>query len=186
METFCLLKEFVDNPDFAKQRKKSLKKLDSSMIDAPIIDVIKGLSRIPYCFTMQSCYGHFLYEGQNDEKDTCPLPKNAGPGNIDYRIAYIALCIRNDDSGHRLVQDLQKITAIDLEYVQFGCADWFWQQQVNSYALQVEPKRYMYEDKITIGYPEALHIEKIRNIFFDELRLIVQHETERLRHNENK
>ena len=46
----------------------------------------------------------------------------------------------------------------------------FWQRQVNSYALQVEPSRYMNKDKIRIDYQEALKIEEIRNLFFDTLR----------------
>ncbi len=43
------------------------------------------------------------------------------------------------DSFH----DLRQIPAIDPEYIQFGCAEWFWEAQVNSYALQVEPMRHM-------------------------------------------
>jgi len=73
-----------------------------------------------------------------------------------------------------LFNDLGKIPAIDPEYIQFGCAEWFWKRQVNSYVLQVEPKRYMTEDRVSVNYQEALHIEKIRNTVFSELGNLIQ------------
>ena len=41
--------------------------------------------------------------------------------------------------------------------------------QSNSYALQVEPDRFKFQDTAIVGYKEALHIEKIRNEFFIRL-----------------
>ena len=93
---------------------------------------------------------------------------------VEYRIAYIALCIQNSDLGRILFDDLRKIPAIDPEYIQFGCAEWFWKKQVNSYALQIEPERYMTKDRISVNYQEALHIEEIRNEFFSELKKVIQ------------
>ena len=58
---------------------------------------------------------------------------------------------------------------IDSDYVQFGSADWFWSNQVNSYVLQVEPDRYKHQDTVLLPYKEALFIEKIRNAFFDKM-----------------
>lgn len=69
---------------------------------------------------------------------------------------------------------LNEITAIDPENIQFCCAEWFWKRQVNSYALQVEPDRFKYKDRVILDYREALHIEKIRNEFFVQLQELLQ------------
>ena len=74
METFTDLKGFVDNPDFHEQRKKYLNKLDINNIDAPIAALISGLEKLDYCFTLQSCYGHFLYNSQKNPYNIEPLP----------------------------------------------------------------------------------------------------------------
>jgi len=173
METFTPLKNFVDNPHFNKQRQNSLKQLKLSTIDSPILEIIKGFSKLPYCFTLQSCYGHFLNDHQQNPKNVDPLPNTTKISNIEYRIAYIALCIQNNDEGEKLFEDLKQIPNIDPDYIQFGSAGWFWKRQVNSYALQVEPKRLMTKDRIFINYDEALHIEKVRNVFFDEIKRII-------------
>jgi len=97
------------------------------------------------------------------------LPVKDTIAKVEYRIAYIALCIENSLLGRVLFNALNKITAIDPENVQFCCADWFWKRQVNSYALQVEPDRFKRKDTAVLDYKEALHIEKIRNEFFIRL-----------------
>ncbi|MFC2009383.1 hypothetical protein ACFLT3_00455 [Chloroflexota bacterium] len=150
--------------------------LDLSTIDAPISDIVSGLIKLPYCFTLQSCYGHFIYKNQNDFTNIDPLPVSDNIPTVEYRIAYIALCIQNNDVGRQLLHELSEIpSSIDTEYIQFGSAEWFWERQVNSYALQVEPERYMTLDKTPpIGYQEALYVEKIRNEFFSELRKLIQ------------
>ena len=173
METFTAPKEFIYNPRFGKQRQKSLSDLDLTIIDPPIFDIIKTFSMLPFCFTQQSCYGHFVYEFRQDPKNIEPLPAEAVNSKIEYRLAYIALCLQNNDQGKKLFQDLKQIPNIDPDYIQFGSADWFWKQQVNSYALQVEPKRFMTKDSIFISYEEALHIEKVRNEFFNEIKMII-------------
>ena len=172
METFTEFKSLVKNPLFTQQREKALNQLDINTIDAPIKEIIKGFSNLPYCFTLQSCYGHFLYNDQKNPNNVKPLPNLDNISKIEYRIAYIALCIRNNEQGRMLLQKLKKIPTIDPDYVQFGCADWFWGQQVNSYALQVEPERYKRKDKITVNFQEALHIEKVRNEFVRRLEKI--------------
>ena len=67
METFAELKELAENPHYQVQRQKSLGDLANNMIDVPIIDLINEFNQLPYCFTLQSCYGHFIY---NDQKDS--------------------------------------------------------------------------------------------------------------------
>lgn len=143
------------------------------MIDLPIAGLIDMITKIPFCFTLQSCYGHFIYPGQADRRSTQRLPLSDNLTIIEYKIAYVALCIENSLLGKDLLNCLQRIPAIDPQYIQFGCADWFWKRQVNSYVLQVESSRYMTRDAITINYREALHIEKVRDAFFARLRQVV-------------
>ena len=176
MKTFTKLKAFVDDPHYYEKREESLRKLQISTIDAPIVEIIKDFAKLPYCFTLQSCYGHFIHKGQENPKNVEPLSLSDfdKSSSIEYRIAYIALCIQNNDLGKQLLQDLKKITKIDPEYIQFGSADWFWRRQVNSYALQVEPERYKTEDQCRLSIQEALYVEKVRNQFFKELEKLVQ------------
>ena len=174
METFTELKDFVDNRDFQKQRQKCLSTLDLEKIDAPIVDLIKGFVKLDYCFTLQSCYGHFLYINQKTTHNIEPLPISNSITEVEYKIAYIALCIENSNLGRELFQGLKELPSINPEYIQFGCATWFWARQVNSYALQVEPSRYITKDKCIIDYHEALYIEKIRNQCYMKLKKMIQ------------
>ena len=68
-----------------------------------------------------------------------------------------------------MFETLKEVTSIDRENIQFCCAEWFWNKQINSYALQVEPDRFKRQDMAIIDLKEALHIEKIRNKFFIRL-----------------
>ena len=169
METFTELKEFAENPLYQVQKQKVLSDLTDDIIDMPIIDLINGYNKLPYCFTLQSCYGHFVYNGQKDLHNLEPLPVKGAIGKIEYRIAYIAFCIEISAGGRVLFEGLKEITCIDPANVQFGCAEWFWSWQINSYALQVEPDRFKSQDTAMIDMKEALHIEKIRNTFFIRL-----------------
>ena len=179
METYTQSRPLVSNPLYQEQRAESLRGLDFNTIDAPITDIVKGLAELPYCFTVQSCYGHFLGNDQSDPKNLEPVANLDKASSVEYRIAYIALCIQNNEAGIRLLQDLEDLTRIDPDYIQFGCAEWFWERQVNSYVLQVEPERYKMRDKAVVSFQEALHIEKTRNQFFDELKRMVQEESMR-------
>lgn len=179
METFTELKALVENPHYQVQKQKSFSNLNDDMIDAPIVELINGFNKLPNCFTLQSCYGHFVYNGQKDTHNLDPLPAKGIIAQVEYRIAYIAFCIENSASGRRLFEVLKKITAIDPENVQFCCAEWFWKKQINSYALQVEPDRFKCKDTAIIDFKEALHIEKIRNTFFTRLYELFENAKER-------
>jgi hypothetical protein len=174
LETFTEPKALVENPHYQDQRQKSLASLHDGMIDKPIIELITAFNKLPYCFTLQCCYGHFIYSGQNDPHNLEPLPLTDTIARVEYRIAYIALCIENSDLGRMLFDALKGIADIDPENIQFCCAEWFWERQVNSYALQVEPDRFKFEDKAILDYQEALKIEKIRNEFFVQLKELLQ------------
>jgi hypothetical protein len=174
METFTKLKDFVPNPHYHEQKEKCLRVLDMNTIDAPLIEIVEGSLALPYCFTLQCCYGHFLHGSQRNSKNTEPLPISDSISDVEYRIAYLALCIQDNESGRGLFNELSEIPEIEPAYVQFGCAEWFWERQVNSYALQVEPERYKTKDRVFIGYQEALHIQKIRDEFFSELKRVIE------------
>jgi hypothetical protein len=174
METLTELRSFVSNPHFRQQRQQSLSQLDTSTIDPPILDLVSDLGRLPCCFTLQSCFGHFLTGGRDEPRSTRPLPVSGSVSEVEYRIAYLALCIEDSEPGSAFFDDLRRMTAIDPEYIQFACAEWFWERQVNSYVLQVEPAGYKTRDRALITYGEALYTERIRDRFYAELRLLVQ------------
>jgi hypothetical protein len=173
METFTSLRPFVDHSGFKHQREARLKKLDLAAIDKPIRDIIGRIAKLDFCFTLQSCYGHFVHNLQQNIRNTESLPLLNTAAEIQYRIAYLAFCIENSRSGKAFFYRLQQLSYIDPGYVQFGCADWFWQQQVNSFVLQVEPDRFKYEDEIRIEYREALCLESVRNQFFQNLDILL-------------
>ena len=174
METFTEPKELVENQHYQEQREKILGELTDNMIDIPIIKLINGFNKLPYCFTLQSCYGHFIYNNQKDPYNLDPLPITDTIATVEYRIAYICLCIENCELGQGLLGALNEITFIDQENIQFCCADWFWERQANSYALQVEPERFKHKDTAILDYREALHIEKIRNELYVRLQELIQ------------
>lgn len=169
METYTGLKELVENPHYQEQKQKILNGITYETIDLPIVDLVKGFNKLPFCFTLQSCYGHFLYKGQRDIYNLQPLPEMNATARVEYRIAYLALCIEHSPGGKELFESLNAVTDIDPENVQFFCAEWFWERQVNSYALQVEPDRFKHEDEAALEYQEALYIEEVRREFFARL-----------------
>ena len=111
---------------------------------------------------------------QKDPQSIELLPPSKRNAEVDYRIAYIALCIENSKQGLILFNALKKIPFIDIRYIQFGCAEWFWKQHLNSFALQVEPERHMRKDRIIVDYQESLHIQEIRGCFFDKIRELLE------------
>ena len=174
METYIEPKELAENPHYQSQRQKNLAVLSNNMIDEPIIEIVNDFNKLSYCFTLQSCYGHFLYNGQKNPYNLEPLPTTEIITKVKYKIAYLAFCIENSISGQSLFDDLNEIPLIDPKNIQFCCAEWFWKRQVNSYALQVEPERYKHKDSVIIDYNEALIIENIRNKFFIQLKELLK------------
>ena len=114
LETFTDLKDFVDNPYFHDQRKNYLSRLDIERIDAPIVELISDFAKLDYCFTLQSCYGHFLHKNQKNPYNIEPLPVANSLSNVEYKIAYVALCIKTNNQGRTLFNDLKEIPSIDL------------------------------------------------------------------------
>ncbi len=173
METLTNPKELVANPSYYEERKNCLAGLSDDMIDVPIRELVRNVNSLPQCFTLQGCYGHFVYEGQDDPHNLDSLPRTNVTGRVEWRIAYIVFCIENSDPGRKLVQGLERIPELSPESIQFCSAQWFWDRQVNSYALQVEPDRFKHLDAAMLDYKEALHIENVRNRFFKRLHKLI-------------
>ena len=166
METFTAYKPLIENPDFAIQKKAASSSLDILTVDEPIRDVITALNDIFFCFTIQSCCGHFVFGKRKNPKNLYLLPQTEIMGDIEYRIAYVALCVQKSESGARFLSKLSDIQRIDPRYIQFGCANWFWERHINSYVIQVEPERYSERDSARIPYREARHIEELKRDVF--------------------
>lgn len=169
METFVQPKALVYNPGFQAQKDAILSGLDSAAIDPPLAGLIAGINKLACSFTLQCCFGHFVHKSNRHPFNTEALPEEADIRRVDYKIAYLAFCLDESPSGRELYRKLEDLTAIDPGYIQFGSAMWFWERQVNSYVLQVEPERFKGQDKARLVYREALRVEKARNEFFERL-----------------
>lgn len=174
METFAMARALVENGGYGRQKRYCLDALEYDTIDRPILNLVRALNELPYCFTLQSCCGHFLREGQKDPRNLESFPAEGDMGKIDYRIAYLALCVENNGPGRKLLDALSRVPELDTENIQFGSPEWFWKKQVNSYALQVEPERFKLKDRVALDLEEALRIEQVRNRFFSRLEELVR------------
>jgi hypothetical protein len=72
-----------------------------------------------------------------------------------------------------LRERLAALCEIDEDYVQFGSPDWFWNQVPNSYALQVEPIRFLSRDDALLEHAEALHVQTVRDKVFRQVRALL-------------
>jgi hypothetical protein len=172
LETFAEPREFIENPGYSQDRREALAALDLGCIDKPVVDIIAGFAALPHCFTLQCCYGHFICAPDQNPQSLEPIPRGyAGP--VRYRIAYIAFCLENSRRGRILRDALARVPALDQGFIQFGSADWFWENWANSYALQVEPAAHQFKDEAMLEIAEALHIQRVRDRFFGELRALL-------------
>jgi hypothetical protein len=173
VEPFTGLKPLIAHPGFREDRQRCLENLDLGAIDGPLRDIIEAFSKVSSCFTQQCCWGHFLSLESCDPLNVEPLNPGSGIITVEYRIAYLALCVENSEAGRSLLGGLGSIVALDPDYIQFGCGQWFWDNmQVNSYALQVEPVRFQHYDTAILSIEEALHVQETRDRVFDAVREI--------------
>lgn len=172
METFTSPKELVENDVFETERAKALARMDLSTIDYQIRGIIEAFKNMPYCFTLQSCYGHIIKQnpGSGHEKRIDPDPTSPAAGL--YQIAYLALVLENCPAGHSLYLHLAEIPRLDPEFIQFGSAEWFWETQGfrNSYVIQVCPYRFRHFDRFAMFVEEARTWLSARELFFVELK----------------
>ena len=101
MQTFTAEKPLVENPDFEQQRAEAHHQLreliQAEGIDPPLVPLLSRFMAVPYCFTIQSCYGHFIHEQEQDIKNTARLGPYAGSvTHVEYRLAYMAFVVEND------------------------------------------------------------------------------------------
>jgi len=176
VETFTPPREFVEHPRFREEREAALASLDLAEIDEPIADIVAGFAKLPYCFTLQSCQGHFVCGPAADPHAFDPIPIDWA-GLVRYRLAYIAFCIENSPRGRAFREELAGIARTVPEDVQFGSYSWFWARHVNSYALQVEPDRFRARDEAFLAPEEALRVERNRDLFFAEVRRVLAADT---------
>ena len=175
VETYTKANPLVGNPGYDADRVRALEALSREFskgsIDEPTVDIVERFTRLPFCYTLQSCYGHFMREFRTDDRNTKRVADLSGAGTtLHYRIAYIALCVQGSAQGRALLRGLRAIQDVDPEYIQFGSADWFWRDRVNTYVLQVSPLKNACEDHFDVSIEEALRIESARDRFLDELR----------------
>lgn len=181
METFVEARPFAPDPEFGRDRESSIRAIRELIvrgeIDLPLVSMLQDFALVTHCYTIQSCFGHFVHEFEPDTRNIASLEAYSGKvAEVEYRIAYMALCIRESDPGLRLCHDLRALTRIDPSCIQFGCAEWFWERQVNTYVIQVEPERFRNKDRIMVDLDEALHLETVRDRFMEELhRVAVLH-----------
>ena len=173
METFTRARDMVDDPQFSERRRASLEKLVITEIDRPLVRLVEMLTNVPCCFTLQSCYGHFVYGDIRDPQNLIAMPENDPRGPIEYRIAYLALCVQNSDAGQSLMQDLACVDRIDPEFICWGSADWFWERHVNSYVLQVVPPSALTHDHMNVEYTDAVRIESVKFALYKELETLI-------------
>ena len=179
METFTEPRPLVANARYADERRTALDALDLAAVDDPIIDIVEAFELLPYCFTLQSCYGHFVTAARQDERSLAAIP-DGHSGSVRYRVAYVAFCVENGERGRAFLDKLSRIPAADPAYIQFGSAGWFWDQWVNSYVLQVEPAAHRFKDQAALAAGEAVHTQRVRDAFFAELRQLLAEELDRL------
>lgn len=178
METFTKARPLVPSPGYDTDRREALVGLNTEIgkgsTDEPTLDILMQFSNIPFCYTLQSCYGHFMLEPSTADRNTKRVVDVAGKSSkLHYRIAYVAFCVQNSDQGLALLEDLKAIADVDPDYIQFGSADWFWKACVNSYVLQVSPLRNAFEDSFEVSTEMAMRIERTRDMFFDRLREVL-------------
>jgi hypothetical protein len=164
METYTDHKPFRHNPHFKADRLIALDNLDLNLIDFPLIKLVKDINRLPCLFTLQCCHGHFL---KKDGEEILNLELSQTNEQVKYRLAYIVFCIEDSLSGRDIKKRLVNIQlSIDQDKIQFCSAQWFWDQWLNSYALQVMPERFKDRDAAQLEYVEAREIAKVRDNFF--------------------
>jgi len=177
METFGPPRDLVADPEFVPARTAAVSGLDLLHIDGPIRDLIAGLARLPHCFTLQCCHGHFVCGPDDGPDNDNPIPVGL-TGRVRYRIAYVALCLEVSGRGRACRAALARLPALAPGFVQFGSPDWFWQQRVNTYALQVEPSAWQLHDGAQLEVAEARRVERVRDLFFARLAELVAAEVQ--------
>ena len=169
METFANAGKLTRDPCYLLNKERQVSKIKTDEIDVPLRRFIREFNRIPHAYTLQCCWGHFLRGYPKNPVIQDELPERTGHEKVVYQIAYLAFCVQNCAPGKRLLEKMEQTVALDPNFVQFGSARWFRQQQVNSYVLQVVPERFKFCDRCSLEYKEARKIQKLKKAFFNDM-----------------
>ncbi len=179
METFTEPRALIARPAFEGDRREALRLLNLEAIDPPIVDIITAFAEFAHVFTIQCCFGHFVCGAEQDVHTLSPIPDDyAGP--VRYRIAYVAFCLEPSERGRALYDAMARVPQVDPGYIQFGCATWFWDRWPNSYALQVEPAAFRFQDEAMLDVEQARRTAAVRDAFFARLRTVLAEERRRV------
>jgi len=182
MDTYCQARRLAVDPGYGARRRKALAALDHKTLDPPMAPLVAAFNRLPYCYTLQCCHGHVVVPGQGPPEHWQRLPVGAPPARALYQLAYVAMVVRNDPAGLNLLRGLALVAARALDFMQMGSAEWFWEDQgeVNSYILQVSPRRCQDQDRFEMPRSEAREWLAAREKFMAGLEELAQGELERL------
>lgn len=182
MDTYCPAKPLTVDPGYGARRRKAQAALDPKTLDPPMAPLVAAFNRLPYCYTLQCCHGHVVVPGQGLPEHWQRLPVDDPPAKAFYQLAYVALVVRNDPAGRNLPRGMALVAARALDFMQMGSAEWFWggQGEVNSYVLQVSPRRCQDRDQFEMTRSEALEWLAAREKFMAGLEELAQGELERL------
>ncbi len=178
MKTYAEAKDFVEHRGFVSARRDALASLELAAIDEPLRALVESFATLPHAFSLQCCFGHFLWRDDQDPHSLEAIPDDA-TGKIDYRIAYFACCLENSARGHWLRDRLAEFVSVAPGLIQFGSPSWFWERCVNTYALQVQPESRKDRDRLFLGDEEARQIERARTQLFGALRNLSASEASR-------
>lgn len=178
METYGPAKALVVDPEFASRKQEVLNKLNPRDLDPPMVGLVTGFNLLPHCYTLQCCHGHIIIPGPLPPGQWQRLPAEEPPAKALFQIAYLALAVRNDPWGRSLRAALARLAEGNPAFLQMGSADWFWydQGQVNSYILQVCPRRCRERDRFEMQRPEARQWLAARKEFMRGLGYILRRE----------
>jgi hypothetical protein len=90
LKTITEPRALVFNPKYQQDRMSTIKALDLKAIDEPILDIVSAFIELPYCFPLQSCFGHFVCTDDQDMDTLSPVPRICNDP-VRYRIAYLAV-----------------------------------------------------------------------------------------------
>lgn len=165
----------VEDGRFAASRMKALDDLNLKTLDHQLVDIVRGFSRYPHCYTVQSCYGHLVEPGPDGRSSSLIDPGFPPPRTGLYQLAYLTMVIENSVSGRALYEQLSQFPRMNASFFQWGSGTWFWRDQglLNSYVLQVEPIRFRHFDRFPMDGNEARQWLEAREIFWNALRQLL-------------
>ena len=177
METFAPARPLEENPGFEPKKARVLREIEVQSLDPEMRDLVAGFNALDHCYTLQCCHGHVMIPDQGPPEAWQGLAvEDPPPEKALYQLAYLALVVRNDPAGEKLVKELARLAETDPAFIQTGSPDWFWTTcgHVNSYAIQVSPEGFKHLDRFEMSRQEALGWMAARRGFMKGLEDILR------------